>query len=259
MASEPSTSNWTGASTPRARSRPKSRGITSAPRAALSLKASSGLRSGAVVEAYGGQVVLLPFEVDRSTTAVIQRIARAEFYQASGAGTGPARLLFVDRDATLIESVPYLSDPQRVRLLPGVGEGLANLQKAGFRIVMATNQQGIGLGYYGLDDFYAVNLEIFRQLAPFGVQISRVAFCPHSLADGCRCRKPLPEMLLSAMKYYRSKPTGCYMLGDTTADVEAGAAAGCCSILIGNNGPAEHKVGSFADAARFILDREANS
>ena len=107
---------------------------------------TSGLRSGAAVEAYGGQVVLLPFEVDSSTTSIIERIARAELYQAAGAATEPARLLFVDRDGTMIENVPYLSDPGHVRLLPGVGEGLAALQKAGFRIVMATNQQGIGLG-----------------------------------------------------------------------------------------------------------------
>jgi D-glycero-D-manno-heptose 1,7-bisphosphate phosphatase len=212
---------------------------------------TSGLRSGAAVEAYGGQVVLLPFEVDSSTTSIIERIARAELYQAAGAAIEPARIVFVDRDGTMIENVPYLSDPKRVRLLPGVGEGLAALQKAGFRIVMATNQQGIGLGYYGLEEFYAVNLELFRQLAPFGVQISRVAFCPHSLADGCRCRKPLPEMLLSAMKHYRSDPAGCYMIGDTAADVEAGRAAGCHPILIGTGG--------FAEAAQLILDRERHS
>jgi D-glycero-D-manno-heptose 1,7-bisphosphate phosphatase len=210
---------------------------------------ASGLRSGAAVEAYGGQVVLLPFETDSSTTSIIERIARAELYQAAGANSAPARIVFADRDGTMIESVPYLSDPKRVRLLPGVGEGLATLQNAGFRIVMATNQQGIGLGYYGLNEFYAVNGELFRQLTPFGVQISRVAFCPHSLADGCQCRKPLPAMLLSAMKHYRAKPNDCYMIGDTPADVEAGTAAGCCSMLIGTGG--------FAEAVQFILDRES--
>jgi rfaE bifunctional protein nucleotidyltransferase chain/domain len=214
---------------------------------------TSGLRSGPVVEAYGGKVVLLPFEVDSSTTSIIERIARAELYQAAGAAIAPAKLIFVDRDGTMIEDVPYLSDPKRVRLLPGVGPGLATLHKAGFRLVMATNQQGIGLGYYGLDEFYAVNLEIFRQLGPFGVQISRVAFCPHSLADHCRCRKPLPGMLLSAMKYYRTNPSECYMLGDTAADVEAGEAAGCFPIRIGK------EVASFADSVQLILDREGVS
>ena len=219
---------------------------------------SAGLRSAPLVESYGGEVVLLPFEIEDSTTAVIQRIEAASLYAPPApASFEPAKILFVDRDGTLIENVPYLHEPSRLKLLPGVGDGLAVLQGRGFRIVMVTNQQGIGLGYYSLDDFFAVNLELFRQLASFQVRISRVAYCPHTLADLCECRKPAPGMLRSVLGHYRAAPSGCYMLGDSEADIAAGESIGCCSILIGSKGTAHHRVETFQEAVDFILLREA--
>jgi D-glycero-D-manno-heptose 1,7-bisphosphate phosphatase len=121
---------------------------------------------------------------------------------------------------------------------------------------MVTNQQGIGLGYYSLDDFLAVNVELFRQLAPFHVRIARVAYCPHTLADFCECRKPAPGMLRSVLEDYRASASDCYMLGDSEADIAAGEAAGCHSILIGSKGTAHHRVETFHEAVDYILVRE---
>jgi rfaE bifunctional protein nucleotidyltransferase chain/domain len=196
----------------------------------------SGLRSQPLVEAYGGRVILLPFEMESSTSSIIQRVGNIlRHANPVPAERKPGPIVFVDRDGTLIENVPYLHDPARVRLLPGVGESLARLQQAGYRIVMVTNQQGIALGYYTIDDFFRVNLELFRQLSPFDVNISRVVFCPHSQAEACTCRKPLPGMIQDVLGLYGADAQGCVMIGDSKVDVQAGEAAGCRSYLVGTD------------------------
>ncbi len=220
---------------------------------------AAGLRSQPQVEAYGGRVVLLPFHVDQSTSSILERVQAIALHHAGpGGGQTTARLVFVDRDGTLIRNVPYLHDPGRVELLPGAGEGLAALQDAGFRIVIVTNQQGIGLGYYKIEDFFAVNQELFRKLSPYEVKISRIYFCPHSLADGCACRKPRSALIDAALKHYGAQAADCYMLGDSAGDIEAGQAAGCCPVLIGReNAPGAQQAESFSDAVQWILAREA--
>jgi D-glycero-D-manno-heptose 1,7-bisphosphate phosphatase len=137
-----------------------------------------------------------------------------------------------------------------------VGEGLALLQNHGFRLVIATNQQGIGLGYYSEDDFIRVNQALFRLLAPFRVSIDRVVFCPHSLADNCECRKPGALLLRRTIEYYNASPSECYMIGDRVSDLEAGEKAGCKSILLSGAESPEQSfacTNSFLDAVKVIL------
>ncbi len=172
------------------------------------------------------------------------------------ATAGERRLAFLDRDGTLIRDVPFLHDPARVELLPGVPEGLKSLQDAGFALVIVTNQQGIGLGYYTEHDFIEVNRELFRQLAPAGVHVSRIYYCPHSLADECECRKPGSLLLEQALHYYDAAPERCYFLGDSSADCKAAEAVGCRSILIGHensNTSCTYRAASFQDAVAWIL------
>ncbi|MGA7412697.1 MAG: HAD-IIIA family hydrolase [Bryobacteraceae bacterium] len=214
----------------------------------------TGLRSGTTVESYGGKVVLLPFATEQSTTAIMERIA------ALHAHRGPADLpkrqvrgiVLLDRDGTLIRNVPYLHDPAKVELLPGVTQGLKRLQEAGFRLVIVTNQQGIGLGYFTIEDFFEVNLAIFRQLSAQGIKIDRVYWCPHSVADDCLCRKPGTALLERALKEYEMAAQDCWMLGDSAADVAAGEAAGCHALLIDPD-PRTAAPHSIAEAADIIL------
>jgi rfaE bifunctional protein nucleotidyltransferase chain/domain len=208
------------------------------------------LRSGEAVTAYGGQVVVIPVTYEISTSQIIDRIL------AAGCTAPPAEIaaapakgiVFLDRDGTLLEDQPYLSDPREAELRPGVGEGLARLQQAGYRLVLVTNQQGIGLGYFSARDFIAVNAALFRLLAPYGVAISRIYYCPHSLADGCDCRKPAAGLLRRALADFRMDPGRCFMLGDRESDTDAGRAAGCMPVLIGAGGFA-----NFNEAANWIL------
>jgi rfaE bifunctional protein nucleotidyltransferase chain/domain len=210
------------------------------------------LRSKAVIEAYGGRAVVIPVSVATSTSAILERAAAIQAHMPPlPAVTETQRLVFLDRDGTLIRNVPFLHQPERVELLPGVGQGLARLQALGFRLMVVTNQQGIGLGYYGMDAFIATNQALFKALAPFGVRIARVCFCPHSLADNCGCRKPGTALLEAALRETGADPKRCYLIGDSPSDVEAGHALGIPSFLVG-----EACGTPFADAAQQIEDAE---
>jgi len=216
---------------------------------------SAGLRSGAAVEAYGGRVLVIPSDFSTSTSATIERIGTLL------AHTEPERvaverrgLVLLDRDGTLVRDVPFLSDPAGVELLPGVGEGLAALQAAGFALAIVTNQQGVGLGYSTAAQMIAVNQQLFRALGPFGVRIARVYFCPHSAADECSCRKPLGGMVRRALADFGIGADRTFLVGDLASDAAAGKSAGCRTVLVGEKpGNADYRAADFADAARWIV------
>jgi rfaE bifunctional protein nucleotidyltransferase chain/domain len=210
---------------------------------------ASSLRSAKAVEEYGGSAVVIASDFRTSTSAMIDRIAAIAAHRVEERRDAPPPkgLVLLDRDGTLIRDVPFLNDPEKVDLLPGVGEGLAELQAAGFALAIVTNQQGIGLGYATRQEMIAVNQRLFRALAPFGVLISRVYYCPHTAADLCECRKPQTAMLKRAMAEFGVAPERTVLIGDTAVDVGAGKAAGCRTIQVEQGGVA------FREAARQIL------
>jgi D-glycero-D-manno-heptose 1,7-bisphosphate phosphatase len=126
--------------------------------------------------------------------------------------------------------VPFLHDPAKVEILPGVIEGLLKLQAAGLRLAIVTNQQGIGLGYYSAQDFIAVNQRLLRELGAQGIRISKIYFCPHSLGEHCSCRKPATGMIVRAMRDFGVAPEQTFMVGDSDDDMRAGADAGCRTV-----------------------------
>jgi rfaE bifunctional protein nucleotidyltransferase chain/domain len=216
---------------------------------------SSRLRSGEAVEAYGGKVLVIPSDFSTSTSATIERIgsllAHAEPERAVAAER--RGLVLLDRDGTLIRDVPFLENPAGVELLPGVGDGLAALQAAGFSLAIVTNQQGVGLGYATPRQMIAVNQQLFRALGPFGVRIAKIYFCPHTAADECGCRKPLGGLVRRALRDFGMDAGSTFMVGDLASDAAAGRSAGCRTVLIGGSaGDCDYRAADFADAARWI-------
>jgi D-glycero-D-manno-heptose 1,7-bisphosphate phosphatase len=129
--------------------------------------------------------------------------------------------LFLDRDGTLIEHVPYLSDPSGVKLLPGVPTALKKAQEAGFALFLHTNQSGVGRGYFTLAEAEACNrrlLELLDLVEPF----VEVKLAPEAPSDPVSYRKPSPRFILESIKRYDLDPACCFMIGDNRADVEAG-------------------------------------
>jgi len=216
------------------------------------------LESKALVESYGGQVLCIPVAFETSTSATLERAAAIQMHATPPelGSAGLARLAFLDRDGTLIRDIPFLHDPTRVELMPGVPAGLKRLQEVGFTLVIVSNQQGIGLGYYNESDFIEVNRELFRQLAPAGVRISRVYYCPHSYADECECRKPGSLLLENALKHYEAPARRCCFIGDSPTDCVAAERVGCPSVLISSGAcpaPCTHNAASFQEAVTWIL------
>lgn len=219
----------------------------------------ASLRSASAVEEYGGRVLVIPSDFASSTSAMIGRIEALSNHAAPDPAPAaqPARgLVLLDRDGTLIRDVPFLHDPSQVELLPGVGEGLAALQAAGFTLAIVTNQQGIGLGYFTTQQFIAVNQQLFRALAPFGVRIAKIYHCPHNAAQQCGCRKPESGMVRRALQDLESPPGRTFLIGDTAGDVAAGQAAGCHTVHVGQSAAsAEYCAADFAGAVRWIIGR----
>ena len=200
--------------------------------------AEDKLRSGDAVREYGGKVAVIRSDFATSSSKLIERMGLlAEHAKPELAAAGSYRgLVLLDRDGTLIRNVPFLHDPAKVELLPGVIEGLLKLQEAGLRLAIVTNQQGIGLGYYTVQDFIAVNQRLLRELGARGIRISKIYFCPHSLAEQCSCRKPATGMIVRAMREFGVAPEQTFLIGDSDEDMQAGSDAGARTIRVGENG-----------------------
>jgi histidinol-phosphate phosphatase family protein len=146
------------------------------------------------------------------------------------------RAVFIDKDGTLVEDVPYNVDPDRLRFLPHALQGLHVLARCGYLIVLITNQPGIALGLFDQAALRRIELELKRRLAAAGIVLSGFYACPHAPADamgrGCDCRKPAAGLLLQAARELRIDLARSWMIGDILDDVEAGRRAGCRSVLL---------------------------
>lgn len=145
----------------------------------------------------------------------------------------PPKNVLIDRDGTIIVEKHYLHDPAQVELVPGAGEALARLTAAGARLFVVTNQSGIGRGYYGLEDFQAVQDRLAELLAPYGVAFEAVAHCPHAPQESCGCRKPAQGMWCDLKDRFGLNAAETAMIGDNASDVAFGLACGLAeSVLV---------------------------
>jgi D-glycero-D-manno-heptose 1,7-bisphosphate phosphatase len=134
--------------------------------------------------------------------------------------------IFLDRDGTLIEEREYLADPAGVVVFAGAGGALRRLQTAGFKLVVVTNQSGIGRGYYTEADMHRVNARVLELLAADGVRIEKIYFAPEAPDQPSRGRKPSPQFLFDARDELGVDLARSYMIGDKLIDLECGWNAG---------------------------------
>ena len=168
----------------------------------------------------------------------------------------PRPAIFLDRDGVVIEDAHYLASPARVRLLPGSAEAIATLNRAGWPVVVVTNQSGVARGYFPPAAVEAVHDFLSEQLAGYGARVAGYYYCPHyptadveAFRADCACRKPKPGMLHRAAADLGLDLTRSWMVGDRASDLEAGAAAGTRTILV--------RTGYGATADVTALDRSA--
>ena len=159
--------------------------------------------------------------------------------------------VFLDRDDTLIENIPYLGDPSKVRLMPGAAEACQKLSQAGLPLFVVSNQSGVGRGWITKDQVRAVDLKMESLLGKTGV-IQGYYHCYAAPGDPYdERRKPSPAMLLEAAREHGLDLSQSTMVGNRLSDLEAGLRAGCASILLDLHVPLEERLEA-ARVASFV-------
>jgi histidinol-phosphate phosphatase family protein len=138
----------------------------------------------------------------------------------------------LDRDGTLIVERHHLSEPEGVALLPGVVEGLRSLRSAGFRLVVATNQAGVGRGYFQEARVAEVHARLVELLAREGVLLDGIFYCPHHPDAGCDCRKPATGLVRQAAAALGAGAAAAAVIGDKRSDIDLARALGTPAVLV---------------------------
>jgi D-glycero-D-manno-heptose 1,7-bisphosphate phosphatase len=180
------------------------------------------------------------------------------------------RAVFLDKDGTLIENVPYNVDPGKIRLTDGALTGLSRLQQAGYSLFIVTNQSGIAHGYFDEQDVYRIEEHLREILERAGIALEGFYFCPHhpdgivpAYSVACQCRKPNPGLIFQAAGEHQINLADSWLIGDVLNDIEAGKRANCRTILMNANNETEwnllplrrpdYIVKNLAEAADVIL------
>ena len=138
--------------------------------------------------------------------------------------------IFIDRDGTIMEDCVYCSDPKKVRIFPGVPEALRRLKSNGFKLIIITNQSGIGRGLFTVEQYRAVEAELLRQLGD-GL-IHATYFCPDVPGQHSTHRKPAPGMIVDATREHQIDVSRSFLIGDAEIDVECAHKAGVRAIRV---------------------------
>lgn len=157
--------------------------------------------------------------------------------------------IFLDKDGTLVENIPYSVNPGLLQLTWHAGPGLQLFKQLGYALFVVTNQPGVAKGLFTESALGAVEHRLSELLAQYDVRLDGFYYCPHSpdgvverYAVSCTCRKPLPGMLYRAANEHGIDLTHSWMIGDILNDVEAGRRAGCRTVLIDNGNETEWKL-----------------
>jgi histidinol-phosphate phosphatase family protein len=170
-----------------------------------------------------------------------------------------SRAVFVDRDGTIMHDADYCSDPKQVHIFEGVPEALRDLKGKGYKLIVITNQSGIGRGFFTMDQYRAVEAEVLRQLGPD--LIDATYFCADVPDQPSKCRKPAPGMILEAVRDHHVDVSRSFFIGDKEIDAECGHNAGVRTIRVQtgfdrdtNGSCADWVARDFAEAAKIIVD-----
>ncbi len=143
------------------------------------------------------------------------------------------KLVILDRDGVINhDSDQFIKSPEEWRPIEGSLEAIARLNQWGWRVVVASNQSGIGRGLFGMDMLNAINDKMVKSLAQVGGRLDAIFFCPHAADSTCDCRKPKPGMLLQIADRFNVDLTDMPVVGDSLRDLQAGVAVGGMPYLV---------------------------
>jgi D-glycero-D-manno-heptose 1,7-bisphosphate phosphatase len=171
------------------------------------------------------------------------------------------RAIFLDKDGTLVDNVPYNVEPRRITLCSGAGAALRLLVRLDYRLFVISNQSGIAEGHFDEDAMEAVGDRLNDLLFRENLTLDGFYYCPHHpdgrvkrYAVDCHCRKPMPGMLLRAADEHGIDLRSSWMVGDILHDVEAGNRAGCRTLLLDNGNETEWRLGPRRIPTRMAPD-----
>jgi len=172
--------------------------------------------------------------------------------------------VFLDRDGTLMREVNYCADPKQVEIFPGVPEALVRLKDAGYKLIVISNQAGIGRGYFTEAQYRLVEAEVARAVLP--ATFDGVYFCPDRPDLATERRKPAPGMVFEAQRDHGIDLARSFFIGDKAIDIECGRNAGVRTVLV-RTGYGANETGAapdwiaedFSAAADIILNLESGA
>jgi D-glycero-D-manno-heptose 1,7-bisphosphate phosphatase len=138
--------------------------------------------------------------------------------------------VFIDRDGTIIHDADYCSDPKHVQIFAGVPEALRRLKSKGYKLIIITNQSGIGRGLITMEQYRAVEARVLHELG--SDLIDATYFCPDVPGQRSTCRKPAPGMILQASREQQIDLSSSFFIGDEEIDAECGRNAGVRTIRV---------------------------
>jgi D-glycero-D-manno-heptose 1,7-bisphosphate phosphatase len=143
------------------------------------------------------------------------------------------KLVILDRDGVINhDSASYIKSPEEWKPIPGSLEAIALLNQAGYRVLVATNQSGVGRGLFDMATLNAIHDKMHRALSLVGGRVDGIFYCPHAQDAGCACRKPRPGLLDEIAKRFGVSLDGVPFIGDSLRDLQAGAAVGAQPVLV---------------------------
>jgi len=171
------------------------------------------------------------------------------------------KAVFLDRDGVINRKAPegeYVTRWEEIVFLPGVAQAILTLRRAGYHIIVISNQRCVAKGLLTADDLDTLHRRMCETLAAGGAIIDAAYYCPHEKHTSCACRKPAPGLLLEAATNHNIDLKSSWMIGDSASDIEAGRSAGCKTALLqdGEGVPevsADLVAKSLLEAARQIL------
>lgn len=143
------------------------------------------------------------------------------------------KLIVLDRDGVInIDSDQFIKSPDEWKPIPGSLEAIARLNESGWRVVVASNQSGVGRGLFDMDTLNAINEKMTKAIGQAGGRLDAIFFCPHSADSTCDCRKPRPGMFVQIAERFNVDMKGVPVVGDSLRDLQAGVAVGCQPYLV---------------------------
>ena len=159
------------------------------------------------------------------------------------------KLIILDRDGVINhDSADYIKSADEWIAIDGSINAIARLHKAGFTVVVATNQAGLAKGKFDLDDLEAMHEKLTGLIEEQGAELGAIFYCPHAPEDNCKCRKPLPGLVDAIEAEFNTSAEGFYFVGDSLRDLQAAVTKGCKPILV-KTGNGEKTLAQLADAS----------